>query len=85
MPGYLLHDFPEENHEMQFAFGEEEIMTCIIYSTLHWSYSDQMKVLKMSYINSLFPLKVDLFSWFLSETWKLNIILKILLILSNKL
>jgi len=68
---------------MQFAFGEEEIMTCIIYSTLHWSYSDQMKVLKMSYINSLFPLKVDLFSWFLSETWKLNIILKILLILST--
>jgi len=36
---------------------------------------------KIEVIN--FPLKADLFSWFLSETWKLNIILKILLILSE--
>jgi len=41
---WIFHDFPEENNEIQFAYGEKEIMTCIIYSTLHWSYSGQMKV-----------------------------------------
>ena len=43
---------------------------------------------KLSYLNGSFlrllsPLKADLFSWFLPETWELNIILEILLILSK--
>ncbi len=44
--GFFIYDFPEESHKAVFASGEEKIMTCFIYSTLHWSYSDQMESFK---------------------------------------
>ena len=90
----FFHDFPEESHETPqvkytaLSFSKNLTGQAIRRwrkedSTLYCSCTDRMKVYKMNYMNSLFPLKADLFSWFLSETWKLNIILKILLILSE--
>ena len=34
LSGYLLHDFPEENHEIQFAFGERKLLFYTILSKL---------------------------------------------------
>ncbi len=47
LSGYLLHDFPEENHEIQFAFGERKLLFYTILSILtldvytRWTKIDQ--------------------------------------------